>query len=151
MISIKVTNARARQFKGSAIFSALVEDLHSADRVHFPFISYLNWRPYWNRNCRKRTKTVASGFGGMNIQEVEVHFGAKPLGCPTRWLSRNGRFERAKWAERGRDCGRERKKTMIEGCRRLTACVWVYVCASMRDANVQYHIDNNRFTQEKAA
>lgn len=28
-------------------------------------------------------RRVASGFAGMNVREVEVHFGAKPSGCPT--------------------------------------------------------------------
>ncbi|KAL0104419.1 hypothetical protein PUN28_017270 [Cardiocondyla obscurior] len=46
-------------------FSWRSENLHCIARMHFSFISFLN--------C---------GFSGMNIQELEVHFEAKPSECP---------------------------------------------------------------------
>jgi len=36
-----------------------------------------------------------SSFSGMNIREIEVHFGAKLLGCPTNAMAQN---QNGKWS-----------------------------------------------------
>jgi len=98
--------------KADAIFSPLVEDLHSARnaRVRFPFISFLNLRPRWKLPRADKGGRECSRW--MNVQEVEVHLGAKPSGCLA------GATDRSKWPNETREREREREgktKMMAEG------------------------------------
>lgn len=67
---------------------------------------------------------VASGFVGMNDREVEVHFEAKPSGCPAdataqlKWQIRESQMRRERVRGGGDDDGSRREDVTVGGgCR----------------------------------
>jgi len=73
--------------KESAIFLMFGKfALYSQNTLVFYKLLKLALVPKWKL---WQADKIVSSFSGINIREVEVHFGAKPLGCPTNAMAQN--------------------------------------------------------------